>query len=715
MRRFRMKWLSALLVLILLTTFTGGCNSIPKAGNDNVLKPALLAGFASYEEMPVQVEPAVEPYRLAEDWSNVSNYKHFEFSSAAWDLLQQNNFVVVPGVNKEFFQLYDTNDGIPNFVTTDAMLHTYHLYFNHFLETIEKDYLFTELQQLTAAMIESSQEQYTALQGTGWENASRRNIAFFAVAGKLLNNGTNVPQIVKQEVNKELELIAKHSEIEVSPVINMGSTDNYLAQLKEDYTQYIPRGHYIQSEELEKYFKAMMWYGRLTFRVKNEDETKSAVLMTVALNKQDNLNKWKTIYEPSNFFVGKSDDINYCQYEKIMEDVYGLKVNLAELSNNQEKWEKFRQEAAELEPPLINSIPVYDEKIQPDPEGEIKGFRFMGQRYTLDAAIFQMLIYDNVKENEAGAVRMLPCGLDIPAAMGAEEAYSILQERGDTTYKNYPENMRQIQEYIAGLDKQNWTQNLYWSWLYTLLPLTEEKSTGYPSFMLNQAWKYKELNTYMGSWTELKHDTILYAKQAYAKLGCCPPEKMDEKGYVEPNPFVYARLGSLARMTGEGLKERGLINEQDEKDLKRLETLAFSLQKISEKELNNEALSGKEYELISKIGENLEQFWRETLPEKEKGKIYEVENVPAGLVADVATDPENLLVLEEGTGYISEIYVLVPIDDKLQITRGGVYSYYEFPWTANNRLTDEQWQKMLDENETPPFPEWTKLFTKVIK
>ena len=35
--------------------------------------------------------------------------------------------------------------------------------------------------------------------------------------------------------------------------------------------------------------------------------------------------------------------------------------------------------------------------------------------------------------------------------------------------------------------------------------------------MLNQAWAHKELNTFLGSWTELKHDTILYTKQNYAK------------------------------------------------------------------------------------------------------------------------------------------------------------------------------------------------------
>ncbi|MFI5384219.1 MAG: DUF3160 domain-containing protein, partial [Methanosarcina thermophila] len=39
------------------------------------------------------------------------------------------------------------------------------------------------------------------------------------------------------------------------------------------YSQYIPRGHYERSDLLKAYFKSMMWYGRMTFRVNNEDET----------------------------------------------------------------------------------------------------------------------------------------------------------------------------------------------------------------------------------------------------------------------------------------------------------------------------------------------------------------------------------------------------------------------------------------------------------
>lgn len=40
-----------------------------------------------------------------------------------------------------------------------------------------------------------------------------------------------------------------------------------------------------------------------------------------------------------------------------------------------------------------------------------------------------------------------------------------------------------------------------------------------PYFMEDPLYQNKLLNTFLGSYTELKHDTLLYVKQAYAELG----------------------------------------------------------------------------------------------------------------------------------------------------------------------------------------------------
>jgi hypothetical protein len=56
------------------------------------------------------------------------------------------------------------------------------------------------------------------------------------------------------------------------------------------------------------------------------------------------------------------------------------------------------------------------------------------------------------------------------------------------------------------------------------------------------------------------------------------------------------------------------------------------------------------------------------------------------------------------------IYVVVPVDGELVIAKGGVFSYYEFPWPAADRLTDEKWRGMLDNGQAPALPEWTASF-----
>lgn len=695
---------------------------IPKSSQDvikktaeDIYKPAVAfaSKFAIYEEVPVNVTPKIPTYSVSQDLSNISNASDFAFltgSTNAKSLLVKNAFVVKPSYNSEFFPLYESNrySYTPSFITTDSMLHNYHLMFDFLLKQLEEQKLTAELKQLNASMLSESLSQYNSLKGTEWENAAKRNVGFFAVGSRLLDSSINIPSVVQNEVGQELALIDSHQGITLSPLMNIGSEPNALESLKEDYSQYIPRGHYDKTDQLKAYFKSMMWYGRLTFRLKNDDEIKSGILITLALNKDANQTSWNKIYEPINFFVGKSDDITYYQFKDLVQQVYGENTTHQIVSGDKNKFTAFVDATKTLEPPQLNSMPIFNSEIQPDREKEIKGFRFMGQRFTIDASIFQRLI-----DRETPG-RMLPKGLDIPAALGSKEALNILTQLGETNYPKYSENMSKMQTYLAGLPTENWTQNLYWGWLYQLLPLTDLKSTGYPTFMQNDAWVRKDLNTFLGSWSELKHDTILYAKQVYAEMGGGGPDKKDDRGYVEPNPYVYARLASLLKMTNEGLDVRGLLTVSMKDNLSKMEQLAMSLKTISEKELNNQSLTDADYELIRSYGGQLEHFWLEVNKDdpafkSSSGQRDYLNENPAAIIADVATDP-NGQVLEVGTGKISEIYVVVPIDGKLRIAKGGVYSYYEFTWPMSDRLTDKKWREMLNASPAPKLPTWTSTF-----
>jgi hypothetical protein len=662
------------------------------------------------------VEDSTEPVKAYDGVTNlseVSNIADFNFSEEAGQLLQKNSFVVVPAMHNEFFSKYESNryQVTPNFVTTDAVLHNYHLVFNHILKSLEQKQLFDLLKNLNTDMLSKSISQYEIAKGTDWENAAMRNVGFFAVGSKLLDGNISVPSYVATQVNREIALMEGHEGITNSPVMNIGSNPSFEDALKEDYSQYIPRGHYDQNEKLQSYFKAMMWYGRITFRLSNDDETKSAVLLTLALNNSNANQKWTKIFETINFFVGETDDINFYQYRQLVTESFGNPVNESSVIANTEGFNTFKTKAAALESPQINSMPIMDPSIQPDRDKEIKGFRYMGQRFTIDASIMQKLVYRDTDKNSKGEIRYLPKGLDVPAAMGSEEALNILKEMGETDYKKYPENMQKLREHLKTLSIGTWTQNLYWNWMHTLNTLVTDIPENAPIFMHNNAWARKQLNTYLGSWTELKHDTILYAKQVYAEMGGGPPEEKDDRGYVEPNTELYKRLGYLIGITDSELSDRNMLDVPTAEILARMKLLVNGLEQISVKELSGMELNEEDYELIRNFGGTIEHFWYEVNKEEmgDQSALSFLSDNPSSLVADVATDP-NGQVLEEATGRVFDIYVIVPIDGKPRLASGSVYSYYEFPWPLNDRLTDKKWNELLDAGKAPELPEWTKSF-----
>lgn len=703
-------------------------NTNMPSGKSILPKPSVVqaSGFAAYKENAVNVKPSVPAYAVARDFSNVTNFSEFGFSDSIKNHLQKNAFVV-DGTSStdEYFALYERNRyvSIPNFVTTDSLLHNYHLYYDFLLKSVEQDKLIPALQNLNTSMVNASLKQLDTFKGTAWENAAMRNVAFFTVGGMLLDPAVTPAPAVLDIVTAELKAITAHEGPAESAVMNYGETfTGDQKPLLEDYSQYIPRGHYTESDTLKTYFKAMMWYGRMTFRFTYADETRSAALVTLALQDPTTRKSWDTVTEPIGFFVGRADDVTASQLTMLLTDAYGKTLSESLLKSNAAAFDTFWATAKKFEPPAINSIPVFEGSIQPDRASAITGFRFLGQRFTVDASVFQRLLCRDVG-NQHGTMecggsipdsRMLPNGLDIPAAFGSKEATAMLTDLGQNKYLRYPENLASLQSYTAGLPVEQWTQNLYWGWLYNLLPFTKTKYAGFPSFMLNDAWQKKELATFLGSWAELKHDTILYAKQAYAELGGGGSETKDDRGYVEPNPQVYGRLASLIQMTSDGLTQRALLSDTNKESLSRMRTLALSLKSIAEKELENKALAESDYALIRTYGGELEHFWLEVNEDKIAASglpqnQYLMQN-PAAIIADVATDPGGH-VLEVGTGPVRTISVVVPVDGKLRIAQGGAYSYYEFPWPLSDRLTDEAWRTKLTGNDPPQPADWTAAFT----
>lgn len=657
--------------------------------------------------------PCVPEYTVAADLSNVINAGRYSFSERQTDMLAGNGFFVSEeAYGNEFFQIYEENRYFQyaNFVTVDSLMHTYHLYFSYLLRNTEKQYLSASLADVSKAMLSESLAQYEILKGSEWEEAARQNVIFFAVGARLQDDTAEIPDFAAEVTEEELQLIGSAEGIASSPLMNRD----------EDYTQYKPRGYYDGDEQLERYFRAMMWYGRIGFLQKNEQADRSALLMTLALNKGA-LEQWESIYSVTSFFAGASDDLGYYEYLPVIAEAYGENMSLEDLIGNEDAWRRFHELTAELKPPVINSLSdvrYRREDLDSEDNRELN-YRFMGQRFSIDAAIMQSLISDAVLENSRGELRMLPDVLDVPAALGSDAALSILEAQGDTEYAGYPENMEELRRQYNNASPELWSASLYACWLDTLRPLLTERGEGYPFFMQTESWQQKNLETFAGSYTELKHDTVLYSKQVLAEMGG-GEEEIDDRGYVQPEPLVYAKFSLLARQTAEGLSSYGMISDTDLENLQRLEDLANRLVTISEKELLNETLTDEEYELIRGYGGSLEHFWMEAVRDQAESEYIMAAEFPCPLVVDIATNLDGGSVLEMATGRASEIYVAVPVDGTIRICSGAVYSFYQFEWPMDDRLTDTRWRQMMgwemnDNNEYQQTveiaqPDWTQEY-----
>ena len=248
-------------------------------------------------------------------------------------------------------------EDVPIFITTDSLLHIYHIQFDETLRQIEEKEFYDTIWKTDLALLNASVEKYNSAAGEEQE-AARRNAAYFAVALSLLQpkpaqvqsqaqgmedpyGSVNeslfpadaekqyqfeIPEFVKKDVKAELALIEAHQGFELSPIF----------RYQEDYSQYVPRGHYTRSEKLQNYFKAFMWHGRMSMLlkdklIKSEDPAKDARIQTIQASliaselqsKPELLKNWDRIYAVTAFYAGFSDDLGPYEYMKAMDSVFG--------------------------------------------------------------------------------------------------------------------------------------------------------------------------------------------------------------------------------------------------------------------------------------------------------------------------------------------------------------------------------------------------------
>jgi hypothetical protein len=679
------------------------------------------------------------------DPSSVSYYeavkKAFNLTSDQETMLKNNGFVVVevpnatidymytPGMRfEDFYYTKVYGNDLPVFVTTDSILHLFHVVFDCSIRMLEEGAFYPMILNISEYAFNASLNDYNTIAHDGslkyW--AVRNSTVYFAV-GLSLITGQNVTLPPELSADEEFYLGQIYSDD--LQFVGAGEwhfpESPYEAMVKYDFTQFKMRGHYVGVPELERYFRTFMWYGNYPIFVPRNDESyewwvshvdDAAIVYMRDLLKpnQQYYDDWVLMYNVTSALIGESDSINLLSLETALHNAFGDAEQYWDFVAAEGGLAKLRQELdkPEYQQQILSQALLTD---VPEPLPRYPTvFHFMGQRYVPDSYIFQMLTWDKVGFDSARKRRIMPEGADVFAVLGSQRAYQLLTP--NFNYTAYTQNLQTLKQTFNNLTKQDWTHSSYMAWMHALQSLVNvDYNDTYPQFMKTLAWQDEKLNTALGSWAQLRHDTLLYAKQTYIPGTLCSyPE-----AFVEPNPTFYARMQQLTNRTSEAVS---ILPPNDAtsiimNSLKTLNNATQTLETVSAKELAGQPLAQEEIDFIKKLtygcGSGSPVGWYvDTMHHIAMYANYtSILDVP--VIADVATFPPGDIfdppqILHVADGYVEAVIVFYPrTDGTLAAAVGPVFSYYEFRLIGTTRLNDNEWKTMLAwDNRTEYLPKW---------
>jgi hypothetical protein len=619
---------------------------------------------------------------------------------------------------------------LPVLVTTDSILHAMHRSFDALLVQLE-------LGQFSPTMADVLRAAHNAL-GSEMAAAHDATLAasladadlYFTVARNLLAGSAGLDPSPRLAAAGDADAFLPVRSIAGQDAIVLGVLEKiaeakpetdfslYGGRRPVDWSQFVPRGHYTFVPELRRYFRAMMWLGRadLGFALQapaevsgihpdTARESRDAAMIALVLERAGKLASLGAVSHAIDFLVGATDNVTPSDVASALARA-GIK-EVAALADPAAAGKMF----AELRKAGAGGQRIRSQRIESSPWGTDETplpdiMQLFGQRFVLDSFVLSKVVFDSIVFKGEKQERFMPAGLDVMAALGNDEATALLKP--ELEKYNYSANLLAARSLVKRRAPESWRASAYDTWLDLLSTLHNVPERGaVPEAMRGRAWQHKELQTELASWAELRHDTILYAKQSYTAVPLCEYPT----GYVEPYPELFARVAFWAEELKRRLDAANLTPQSAGTFLDSFAGTIRKLEKLARKELASDPFSGEEKKFIKETidvhrvgggcgGYTQYSGWFPTLFYGGSPDAWEP------TIADVHTS--GTTVLEVGVGDANFLVVAIDNAGDRAAYVGPVYSYYEF--TSPERLTDEAWQQRIGAGQLPERPAWVQSF-----
>jgi hypothetical protein len=676
---------------------------------------------------------------------------YLQLTDRETEILRDRGFVSVEhGQRYSFGTLYHAvySGDLPVLVTTDSILHAMHRSYDDILKEMEESFFTATLEDVLG----KCHDQLTSdAPSFGTTAANYRDVDLYLTVARNLLRGAGAPDPAGQRAYRGLDAwegtVLVNSKLgqdeQVKEILDLVQSLQFQDPLKGeftnvyggsrpiDYSQFRPRGHYTKTTALKRYFRAMMWLGRADtgWNILPPDrqsgitsdsprELRNAALLTQLLETTGAIRPLRQMANVLDFMVGENDSLTAVQMQELLKRRNVKSVG--DLTSNQsiEGFQKALLDGNLGTQRIRSQVVLSDPRdLYQVPPPSI--FQLFGQRFAIDSFVLSKVVFDSIIFDGQKVKRYMPNGMDVMFALGNDSVLPLLSEE----LREYPyaPNLKASQEFVRQHQTAFWQSNLYNTWLDALRTLSanQSKQAHVPEAMRTEAWQRKQLQTQLASWSELRHDTVLYAKQSYtAKATCEYPT-----GYVEPFPETYARVKYFAEEAARRIEatdfgttngNHAAIKTRQVAFFKQMAEILSNLERLARKELAAEPFTDEEQLWIKKLidvrsrgsGAATYSGWYCQLFYPGPFHSAKLERT----IVDVHTDSNTKNVLEIGVGNCNFLVVAVDNEQDRMIYVGPAYSYYEFHHPASDRLTDEKWEQMLDINSAPPRPAWTEVF-----
>ncbi|HEY6558496.1 MAG TPA: DUF3160 domain-containing protein [Polyangiaceae bacterium] len=665
------------------------------------LKSLNAEGFAS--RYPVTFAPSLGYDPLAAQRLDLVQASSLALNGPEQSALAQNGFVIserrrFPSFVYGYSTIYMAD--LPLYVSADSILYAVHESYDAILATLELAALSPTLNRL----LDSMRGALAAGAGTELSSGARAHADLYLSVAKSLLVGRFAGPIAGGDAIAAQKLYN-------GALAADGWQDVTLFDVlrRVDFSQFKPRGHYTDSEELSRYFRAMMWLGRVDFRIleTQDDGTQlfhrkqlEAAYVLRALMDAPSVDSWRKIDRTIEAFVGEPDNMTLPELDGLLSNLGA--ANAAGLAAIDDARIAQAVISGGYGTQRISSHIMVN--------GLGKGtlplsstFLLFGQRYVLDSHVFSNVVYDRV---QGGSVwRMMPNALDASfAALGNNQAGQLLG--AELQRFGYAPDLASMRVLADAHPPAFWDANLYNLWLSALRTLSPNaNATGLPKIAATEAWGRRLLNAQHASWAELRHDTILYAKQSYTGGTVC--EFPD--AYVDPYPELFARIGHFASrgaalVAGLDFSQHEGLAQRISGYFAELQSVAFTLQKMAENQRSGTSHSAEHMAFINETvaleggcgapsgftGWYARLFFR-------PGDAIELDPV----IADVHTQPTDEggnpvgRVLHVGTGMPRLMVVTADTCTGPRAYVGLASSYFERITENFDRLDDKRWKDAI--------------------